>query len=287
MYHPFMPTSPARKLVAVFAFLALFASTGCIEFGRTIVLNKDLSGKATFRMTMNMEAMARVGAQMEHQMSGKTGALTEEEIAKAVKEMSSQMATQTPPDMKASLAKLPPGFTLIDATQKLDGLKMTINVTIGFADIRKLPSFKMSDPSPNAMTDKDQLQPFEGIEIKDEGATLLITAKLLTTGDSKMMAGAPAAAGETPAAAEGLTDAINAMVGTMGGEAGLMAMVESMVKEMKETFRLETSMTVVETNATKREPGAVIWEHAMETLAKAKTASPDWKSPVMSVRVRK
>jgi hypothetical protein len=288
VYDPAMPITLARRLLIVPVLLALVVSSGCLEFERAITLNKNLSGKATFRMTMNMEAMARFGVQMDHQMSGKPGEVTEEEIAAAIKEMSAGMAAQQPTeDLKAKVGPLPPGFTLIDTSQKLDGLKMIVSVTIGFDDVRKLPSFKMADPSPNAMSANDQIQPFEGIEVKDEGSTLLITAKLLTTGDSKMMAPGPAAPGEKPAPAEGLTDMFNGMLGPMGGDAGLKALVDGMMKGMKETFRLETPMTVVDTNATKREPGAVVWEQSLEALDKAKTASPNWKSPVMTVRVKK
>jgi hypothetical protein len=77
------------------------------------------------------------------------------------------------------------------------------------------------------------------------------------------------------------------MLGSMGAEAGMKSLVDGMMKDMKETFRLETPMTIVETNATKRETGAVVWEQTMEAQMKAQAASANWKSPVMSVRVKK
>ena len=279
-----MPAKIARTLLFVSLLGAALASTGCIDFDRAITLNKDLSGKATFRMTVNLEPMARIVAQTERQASGKTGPITDEEIAAAKKELSSQ-ASQQSKDPKAEIGPLPAGFTLIDASQKMDGLKMTISATIGFDDIRKLPTFKMSDPSPGGQGDHDQLQPFEGIEVKDEGATLVITAKLLTTGDSKMMAPGAPTGGDKPAP-EGLPEVINQMTGMLGGDAAMTAQIEQIMKEMKETFRFETPMTVVETNATKREATAAVWEYTMESLAKGKTGA-DVKSPVMSVRVKK
>ena len=108
---------------------SLGASTGCIEFERVISLNKDLSGKAKFRMTMNMEPMARIAAAMEHSMSGKPGAVTEEEVQAAIKKMKEEGATKNEkPPTAADLGKLPEGFTVEDITQKIDGLKMTVSV---------------------------------------------------------------------------------------------------------------------------------------------------------------
>ena len=278
-----MPTSFPRKFVAVFAFLALFASTGCIEFGRTISLNKDLSGKATFRMSMNMEPMARFAATMEK--GG--GVPTEEEVQKAIKEMSEGMAKESTADLKSQVGPLPAGFTLLDVVQKAEGLKMVISFTVGFQDIRKLSTLKLADPSPTGSSDKE-MQPFDGIEVKDEGQTILITAKLLTTGDAKMMA--PKAEPGTPvdpAAAQGITDALKGMLGGMGGEEAMKNQFEAMIKEMKETFRFETPMTIVETNATKRETGAATWEHSLEALAKAQTAPAAGNPPVMTIRIKK
>src|SRR5262245_53081563 len=131
------------KLVRTFLFVtllgAVLATTGCIEFERAITLNKDLSGKAKFRMTMNMEPMARIAAAMEHSMTGKPGAVTEEEVQAAIKKMKEESASKNEkPPTAADLGKLPDGFTVEDISQKIDGLKMTVSVTIGFKDVRKL-----------------------------------------------------------------------------------------------------------------------------------------------------
>jgi hypothetical protein len=267
---------------------SLGASTGCIEFERVISLNKDLSGKAKFRMTMNMEPMARIMAAMEHGMSGKPGDVTEEEVQAAIKKMKDETATkdQKPPT-PADIGKLPDGFTVEDIAQKFDGLKMTISVTIGFKDVRKLSTLKMGDPSSTGMSEGADLQPFEGIEIKDEGSTLLITAKLLMNGDSKMMAPkADPAAGAAPPA-EGLTDMLKDMMGGMGGPDGLQKQMEAAMKDFGEIFRIETPMAVVDTNATKRESGAVVWQQTLADLQKAAAVGGKPPSTTLSVRLRK
>ena len=284
-----MVTSLLRKGGAALALAALFASTGCIEFERSITLNKDLSGKARFQMSMNIESMARMMAQMTREMSGATGAPTEAEISSAITEMKAQMANEPPPDKTAMAASLPAGFTLDDLVQKLEGSKMSIAVTLGFSDVRKLPALKLNDPSPKpgAAGADNAMQPFEGLEIKDEGQTLLITAKLLTTGDAKIKPAGPPQPGSTdPVAAQGVTDALNEMMKEMGGAEGMKTMLESVMKDMKESFRVQTPMTIVDTNATRREAGAVVWEQTMESLIKAQ-ATAAGKPMTMSVRVRK
>jgi hypothetical protein len=134
-----MPATLVRKGLVSLMLLALVASAGCIEFERVITLNKDLSGTAKFRMTMNMEPMARIAAAMEHSMSGKPGDPTEDEVQAAIKKMTDEAAAKnTQADQKPTVGELPEGFKLLDLTQKMDGLKMTISATIGFTDVRKL-----------------------------------------------------------------------------------------------------------------------------------------------------
>jgi len=267
-------------------FTAVVASTGCIEFERVITLNKDLSGKAKFRMTMNMEPMARFAASMEHSMSGKPGDVTEAEVQEAIKKMKDESAAKTQQKPTAAdIGKLPDGFTVEDIQQQMDGLKMTVSVTIGFKDVRKLATLKMGDPSHNP-ADAD-LQPFEGIEIKDEGSTLLITAKLLTNGDTKMMAPKADPGDAKAPPPEGLNDMLKGMMDGMGGEAGMKKQMEAMMKDFGETFSIETPMTVVETNATARVPGGVVWKQTMADLMKAASAGGKPPATTMTVRLRK
>src|SRR5262245_22707437 len=94
-------------LLAVFSL----AATGCIEFERTLVINKDVSGQASFRMTMNLEPMVRFAAEMEQKSRGKTGALTEEDLAAARKEFAKDVAADFKKDAKPDLGTLPAGFT--------------------------------------------------------------------------------------------------------------------------------------------------------------------------------
>lgn len=283
-----MPMRLARSFLFVTLLGAVLATTGCIEFERAITLNKDLSGRAKFRMTMDMEPMARIAASMEHSMTGKPGAVTEEEVQAAIKKLKEESASRNEkPPTAADIGKLPDGFTVEDIQQKLDGLKMTISVTIGFKDVRKLATLKMGDPSNTGATGDGDLQPFEGIEIKDEGSTLLITAKLLTTGDSKLMApkaDAPGAAAPPP---EGLNDMLKEMMSGMGGDAALEKQMKDAMSTFGEIFRIESPMAVVDTNATRREAGTVVWQQTMADLMKTAGAGGKPPAVVMSVRLKK
>lgn len=292
-----LPALP-RRIAAVCAFFALFLSTGCIEFERVIVLKQNLSGTASFKMTMNMEPMARFALDMERGMTGKTGEPTKEELAEAtqkmIDEMKTQQAAQPPLDKKAYAATLPAGITLTDAVQKLDGLKMSVSMTLGFDDVRKLASLRLKDPMPSGPADND-LQPFNGLEIKDEGKTLLITAKGVTSGDAKIMApdkdAPPASASATAAAdaaGQSFADAMKEMLDSMGGADAMKTQMESIMKDMKEVLRIETPLAVVDTNATKRQAGVLLWEVNFETMMKAQAAGAKTPPPqVFTLRVRK
>jgi hypothetical protein len=293
-----MPSSLPRRLAAVFAFAALFVSTGCIEFERVIVLKQDLSGTASFTMTINMEPMATFAMDMARSAGGGGAAPTEQEIADAKKGfaegMAKQQASQPPLDKKAYAASLPAGITLIDAVQKLDGMKMKISMSLGFDDVKKLATLRLKDPMPSGAPSDNDLQPFNGLEIKDEGRTLLITAKGVTSGDAKIVApdkdAAAATAGATAAAeaaGQSLADAMKEMMDSMGGADAMKSKMEGMMKDMREVLRIETPLAVVDTNATKREPGAIVWEVNFETLMKAMAGGSTPPPQIMTLRIRK
>jgi hypothetical protein len=67
-----------------------------------------------------------------------------------------------------------------------------------------------------------------------------------------------------------LNDLLKQMMEGMGGEAGLQKQMEAMMKDFGEILRIDTPMTIVDTNATKREPGAVIWQQTITDLMNAK-----------------
>jgi hypothetical protein len=63
--------------------------------------------------------------------------------------------------------------------------------------------------------------------------------------------------------------------------------MEAAMKDFGEIFRIETPMAVVDTNATKRESGAVVWQQTLADLQKAAAAGGKPPSTTLSVRLRK
>ena len=61
-----------RKIAGVLGLMcALVVSTGCFDIEQSLTLNKDLSGKAGFKMGVDMEPMVLFMAQMARGMEGK------------------------------------------------------------------------------------------------------------------------------------------------------------------------------------------------------------------------
>jgi len=81
--------------------------TGCFDVEQSLVLKKDLSGTAGFRMMVNMEPMVLMMVRMQHQMGGKEGEPTAAEIEQAKKEFLASKKTEkgpSPAEQKAEAA---------------------------------------------------------------------------------------------------------------------------------------------------------------------------------------
>src|SRR5215831_4895090 len=126
------------KVKAVLSVLALVALSACFDIEQSLVLNKDMSGKAGFRMGIDFEPMVLVMLQMQRSMEGKEGVPTKAEIAKAKADFLAQSKknekTEETMDPKKVAKHLPEGITLVDQSIKQDGLKMMTNIVFGFTD---------------------------------------------------------------------------------------------------------------------------------------------------------
>jgi hypothetical protein len=174
----------ALTATAVFFGVTL---VGCFDVQETVSLQRDLSGKAGFSMTINLEPMAEMVAEMQHTMSGKPGAASPEEIADARKTILEQQKAQEDPatkkqeeeKQKAEMAKqLPPGVKLLSANFEEDGLKIKVRAEFGFDDIRKLAQIDLPNAKPGTEGGSGKnpySQPFSGLKVVDEGSTILLT----------------------------------------------------------------------------------------------------------------
>jgi hypothetical protein len=235
--------------------MSCFLLTGCFDVEQSLKLNKDLSGSAGFRMTVNFEPMVLMMLRMQRQMAGKEGEPSAAEIEQAKKEFlasKKEQGQQDPAAQKAEMEKsLPPGVKLLDSGFKDEGLKILVHFNFGFDNVAKLAKIKLPN---NKKEEKDQPPqpgsknpfdtPFGDLQIADQGKTLLLTTKP--------------------------TDPMAEQTEQMGGE-----LTPDMKKQMEEAFKglrvawkIETPLEVLESNATRHEGNTQIWEYDLAAFEK-------------------
>ncbi|HYG63112.1 MAG TPA: hypothetical protein VEL74_11065 [Thermoanaerobaculia bacterium] len=240
----------------VLACVAALSLTGCFDVENKLSLNKDLSGKAGFAMKVNMEPMVLMMARMQRQMAGQEGDPTPAELAELKKSFKS---TGTSPDkakMNAEMDKfrksLPPGVKLVENTFAEKELGFDLGLGFEFDNVSKLALIKLpgktdaqgqAAPGPENPFDS----PFGGLEVKDEGATILLTSKTVN----------PAAEAEQ-----------QSPMGEMDPE--MKKQVAEMFKGLRLAYRIEAPFEVVEHNATRKQGNTLIWEYNIENLEKMK-----------------
>ena len=265
-----------RKLKAVGLLLgACLVLTGCFDVEQSLVLQKDMSGKAGFTMKVDMEPMVYFMAQMQHSMSGKEGEATKEEIAAAKKDFLTKKKTEDKPDMAGDKVKLekdlPPGIKLLDASMKDEGLKMTVHLLFAFDNAAKLGMIHLPKkdgekggaeaeaPGPGGGPGNPFDEPFAGLTLKDEGKTLLLTSKTVN-----------------PAAEQ--TDKMPEM------KPEEQKQIEQIFKGLRIAWKIEAPFDVVESNATRRDGHTLYWEYDFKTLQKMK---PEQLAQGVRVRFKK
>ena len=235
-----MLNAVVRRSLALIACLAAAVwSAGCLDMERSLLVNKDLTGRAALKMAVDFDALVPLVIKMQHQAEG---------------------------------------MTVVESTQKMEANKLVINLVIGVQDVTKVPLIAMPsiDQAPAGVDTSMKL--FQDFEIKDEGSTILIASK------------APAAAGGTPTAFQPPISASD-LIGTLASATGmkpedLTPLVNDMMKGMKVATRIESPLTVVDTNATTRDGASLMWRLSFEGgLDKLLAADPN--SMLVSVRLKK
>ena len=262
------------------ADIAALASAGCLNMERSILVNNDLTGRAALKMAIDFDALVPLVIKMQHQAEGKTDPPTEAEIAAAKAQMASMaalMPSTGPFDAKKIAAGLPEGMTVVDSTQKIEGNKLVINLVIGFQDVMKVPLIAMPsiDAAPAGVDTAMKL--FQDIEIKDEGGTILIASKAPVAGDSSTSFQPPISTAD--------------LMGTLASTTGmkpedLTPLVNDMMRGLKFSTRIESPMTVVDTNATTRDGTSLSWIVNLDGGLE-KILATDPKSMLVSVRFKK
>jgi hypothetical protein len=254
-----------RILVALAGLALLLPAAGCIEFERSIVLQRNLSGQAGFRMAMDMAPMMKFAAEMERKNNPGKPPPSQAEIDAQAAKMRDEM-TKELFDVKAMGRSLPAGVTVVRADPKVEGLKFELNIVLAFDDVRKLTKVELDDPSPMSQS-ASKMRPFDGLQIMDEGQNVVLVLRpQMAAGGDKGLVGGP---GEPAANPFGDLDEVLAKLKTeLAGMEELMPMFEAMLKGMRETFRVEAPSGITQTNAPRREGNVRIWDYTLESLMK-------------------
>jgi len=254
-----------KRMVALALALCLPVLAGCFDVEQAMTLQKDLSGKAAFSMTVNMEPMVLFMVRMQREMEGKTGEPTAAEIDKAKKDFLAQKneKKEDPKAQEEEVKKnLPAGIKLLESSIKEDGLKIAVRFVFGFDHISKLANLHLSDKDGEQPGSKNPFdEPFAGLQLKDEGSTLLLTTKAIN----------PAAEQKSQAEGMDLTPEMKKQM-------------EDAFKGLRVAFKIDAPFEVLEHNATRKEGKTLIWEYDLKTMDKM---TPEQLSQGVRVRFKK
>ena len=240
-----MKIAPANAVKNALAVLSLLLVAGCFEIEQSIELKKDLSGTAAFHLGVDLEPMVVVMAQVAREMEGKTGPATDEEIAKAKAEFRKKSVEEetAEPSREEIAASLPEGVTLLAYETTERELGMASDFRFAFDRLSsltgvKLPSKKGADPTEENVVDN----PFEGLEVSEDGDTLTIRSKPQNPTDTveeKTKDGPP------------MNPAVEKLI-------------RGAFEKMRVVYRIKAPFEVLSHNATRREGDTLVWEYDLE-----------------------
>ena len=234
-----------KRIFAVAVGTMLFLAA-CSHMEYSITLEEDLSGTATLEMALDLGKMAHALAAMQKTFSGDTTELTEEELAAARTELMVQMDEEewNEEEARADASQdLPEGVELLEFSNAREDLLMQFRIKLGFDHVSKLNQVSI-DPSGaagGAGTPGDESQPFGGLEVIEEGNTVVLRNDPL--------------------------DRIEEQVEEASGQVGpIDGMMESVLEDFSVVFRIDAPFDVVEHNATRQEGRVLIWEYDESSL---------------------
>lgn len=269
-------------LRALFLILSGGVLCGCWDLEQSVVLRRDLTGEAEFRVGVDKRPLRLLGLRKKLELEGKGRAPTSEEAAAAWADES-----ETPrgvpiaerlEKIKSELAtKLPAGARLIDCSLSDDGKWNRARFHLGFTDLNVLGRAGLfnlepdgggapasaGETTPDAATAKSakSLEPFRRVRIEDEGSTILVTSE--------------------PLRPDFYMDSAFLVKGQTVDNPEWNRLVGESFSAFRIAFRLQAPFEVVESNATRREGDTLFWEYDYETLARRRVGEP-----IAGIRVR-
>ena len=266
-----------RLLFGAVCLLAATLTSGCLDMEQSIVINKDLTGRAGFKMSMNLEPLL---AQMVQMMGGAGAAAPPPEAMEQIKQGVMTQFSSGMIDVEALKGSLPAGVTVVEAVQKVDGMTMVLNFSFAYTDIRKLPEIAMKPRAGMGGAESKPIKPFEDLEFRDEGATLVIATK---TPPPPVAGADPQADAAKAAGIASLADMLNEP-----GTKEMIAGLGDAIKGLRVAIRIETPLTVIEHNAPAKVGAAMVWEQKIDSLNPVPGAKPlDLKPMTVLVKIKK
>jgi hypothetical protein len=250
-----------RKAIACTLVGVCLVLSGCFDIEESLTLEKNLSGKAGLKIGLDFEPMIYIMAAMKRGFEGKEGPPTKEELAAAkqdflTKKKSGESDAPDPKKIQEDAKKsLPPGIRLLDSSVEDLGLQMKMRFLFAFDDVSKLAQMKLSGASAEGGPPgvKNPVEsPFDSLRVVDEGKTLLITSR-----PTNPLGGKEATAGESGGETESGKDSEPLEVDPQ---------IREVFKNFRVAWRIEAPFAVVESNATRKEGNALIWEYRLEDL---------------------
>jgi hypothetical protein len=162
-------------------------------------------------------------------------------------------------------AHLPAGVRLMDASLKDDGPRMMASLRFGFDHASKLGQIKLDETpgwAPAGPVGNPIESPFGGLQVVDEGRTILVTSPAQNPAD-----GHKAALEQMPPL-----------------DATLKTYLDALFKTFRVACRITAPFEVVEHNAQRKEGNTLIWEYDLAALEKL---TPEQMSQGIRVRYRK
>jgi hypothetical protein len=259
----FMSTMPRFAIVVL--TLSSVVATGCIDLEHNLQLDRNLSGKAAFAMKFDLEGMVQMMAMLKRGMEGKEGMPTAAEIEAIKQEMLSSGKMTTRGDFEKDRAELekslPAGVKLLGASFQEDGLKIGANLSFSFDHVSKLAEINLPGKKSEGGPGQNPVDaPFGGLQVLDEGASLLITSPVENPAGEQQSQMPPAADPET------------------------MKQVEQLLKGLRVAFKISAPFDVLEHNAHRKEGTTLVWEYDLKSLQKM---TPSQLKSGVRVRYRK
>ena len=243
-----------KRGIVIAALFALF-STGCFEVEQSIVLNRDLSGTANFKLGVDMEPMVIIMAKVQKEMGGDKSPLTKAEIdaAKAdFKKHEKKSSSVTEDPRKEAEGGLPPGVKLLDVSVDEKEFGATTNMKFAFDKLSSLVGVKLgtkkegdapADPTKKTVLDS----PFQGLQVSETASTISIHTTPQNPADKVKSEATEQGPPLDPETEKMMADAF---------------------KNMRVAWKITAPFEVVSSNATRKEGNTLIWEYDFEKLQK-------------------